>query len=141
MEESSNGECIEPVRRHYEDLFRRYNVTMVFSGHTHVYEHFWVPDDGHETRVRPSPTTFPHDGTAIHYLISGGGGGPRPANCNSLWNERDQQPSYNYSQARDCAYFFVQVHVRRERLDVEVIGVEGNANDHSTTSLDSFTIQ
>ena len=68
MAETGTGEAIGPVRKYYEALFRQYDVTMVFSGHAHVYDRFWVPDDGSASRSDPPKKAYPHDGKAIHYV-------------------------------------------------------------------------
>ncbi len=113
---------------------------MVFGGHTHVYEHFVVPDDSQATRARPSPVSFAHDGKAVHYLVTGGGGGPQPNSCATLWDER-QEHSYDFSQARGCAYHFTWVHLHGDVLEVEVIAVDGDAQAYSLSTLDSFSIE
>jgi hypothetical protein len=140
MEELVAGECVQPVREHYEQLFRDYDVTMVFAGHAHLYEHFYVPDDGSHTRQQPPPTTYPHDGNGIHYVITGGGGGPLPNGCSPIPPEKVQY-SYDYAQARNCGYHVTQVEVDGARLSVSVIAVEGDQTSHTTTLWDSFTIE
>ena len=140
MAESDAGECIGPVRAAYEDLLRRYDATLVFSGHSHVYEHFAVPDDGSPTRQRPHPQVYPHTGEAVHYVVTGGAGGPLPDGCRHLWDER-QEHSYPYSQARDCAYHLTHVRVQGPALQVEVLRVAGDGDDSTLTLMDSFELQ
>jgi hypothetical protein len=140
MEESGSGEAVEPVRKHYEALFRQYDVTMVFSGHVHMYEHFHVPDGGAATRASPPPKSYPHDGKSIHYLITGGGGGPLPNGCNPTPGEK-QQKSYDYMQSRACGYHVTQVKVAGKKLSVSVIGVKGSETSHTTSGLDGFAVE
>ena len=130
-----NGECIEPVRKHYESLFRKYDVTAVFAGHAHLYDHFYVPDDGHTTRASPPPKTYSHDGKAVHYLVTGGGGGPLNS-CKTLKKEK----SYSYFQKRGCFYHFTRVQVSGKKLIVSIIQVKGSQTSHTTTQFDSFTM-
>jgi hypothetical protein len=141
VETTTDGstDAVEPVRKHYEALFRKYDVTMVFAGHVHLYEHFYVPDDGSTTRQIPGPKSYPHDGKGIHYLITGGGGGPLPG-CSPMPNERKEK-SYNYTQARGCGYHVTRVQVKGKELAVSVVGVKGSATSYTTSSWDSFTVK
>ena len=136
MAESDSGECYGPVRGYYEALFRQYDVTMVFAGHAHLYDRFYVPDDGHATRQIPSPTTYPHDGEGIHYVVTGGGGGP----LNGCAAEK-QESSYDFGQGRRCDYHVTQVRVKGGRLDVSIVGVSGSASSHTSEVWESFTIE
>ena len=140
MAEAGDGDCLEPVRRHYEDLFRLYDVTLVFSGHAHVYDRFLVPDDGSASRARPSPGEYEHDGEGVHYIVTGGGGGPLPNNCSPPPGERDEV-SYDYSQQRGCGYHVTLVEVDGDALQLSIIGVQGSASDFTTSVWDTFTIQ
>jgi hypothetical protein len=139
MLESGSGECILPVREPYEQLFRDYDVTIVFSGHNHFYDRFYVPDDGTHTRQRPPPSTYPHDGQGVHYIVTGGGGGPLP-NCNPMPGER-LEFSYDYSQARGCGYHVTRVEVDGGTLTISIVGVSGDQNNFTTDVWDQFTIQ
>jgi len=136
MAETDDGECYGPVRGYYEALFRQYDVTMVFSGHAHLYDRFYVPDDGHATRQTPPPTAFPHDGQGIHYIVTGGGGGP----LNGCAPEK-QESSYDFAQGRRCDYHVTQVLVKGGRLDVNVVGVSGSATDHTSEVWETFTVE
>ena len=135
----NSTDAIEPVRKHYEPLFRQYDVTMVFAGHVHLYEHFYVPDDGATTRQVPGPKTYPHDGKGIHYVITGGGGGPLPG-CSPMPNERKEK-SYNYQQGRNCGYHVTRVQVAGKQLTVSAIAVDGTAASYTTKTWDSFTLK
>lgn len=139
MEEtSSSGECIQPVRTYYEALFRQYDVTMVFSGHAHVYDRFYVPDDGSASRSAPPKTSYPHDGKGIHYIVSGGGGGPLPGTCPPA---EKQQFSFDFGQARGCGYHVTHVKVHDATLTVDIVGVEGSETSYTTKVWDSFTVE
>ena len=141
MEETSaSGECVKPVRDDYEQLFRDHDVTVAFNGHVHLYEHFYVPDDGSATHQATAPTTYAHDGNAIHYITTGGGGGPTPSNCNPPPAPK-QQFSYDYLQTRNCGYHVTRVQVEGKKLTVNVLAVSGDASSQSTDTWDEFTIE
>jgi len=139
MAERADGECIGPVREAYEDLFQRYDATLVFSGHAHVYEHFAVPDDGSATRERPHPEVYAHTPDTVHYVTTGGAGGPLPDRCRSLWDER-REYSYDYSQGRGCAYHLTHVRVQGAALQVEVLEVDGDDEEYSLSLMDRFEL-
>jgi len=140
MAESGDGECIEPVRRYYGALFHQYDVELVLSGHAHVYDRFYVPDDGAATRARPPPASYPWGAQAVHYIVSGGGGGPLPSGCDPAPGER-QELSYDFSQARGCGFHFLRVEVEGRRMRIQVIGVSGSASDYATAVWDEFSIE
>jgi len=135
MSEQSSGECIQPVRKHYEALLRKYDATMVFSGHAHLYDRFYVPDDGSKTRQDPPPKTYPHDGKGIHYLVTGGGGGA----LNSCGLK--QELSYDYSQERACVHHVTRVQVKGKQLTVSIVKVKGSSTSYTKQVIDSFTVQ
>lgn len=139
MDERSVSGCVAPVRRLYEPLFRRYDVTMVFSGHAHLYDRFYVPDDDHPTRApagRRPTASFAHDRKGIHYVVTGGGGGPLKA-CRVLKRER----SYRYAQRRACVHHFTRVQVRGAALKVSAVRVRGSAAKHRAEVIDQFEIR
>lgn len=137
MADTATGECTGPVRDHYAAYFHDRDARMVFSGHAHVYDRFWVPDDGHRTADAP-PSAYPAGADAVHYVVTGGGGGPLPG-CSPLGGA-DGVVGWQYSQARGCGYHVTLVEVDGERLTVRVIGVVGTAADHTTAEWDRFTI-
>jgi len=139
MLETSDSECVGPVRGYYEQIFRDFDVDLVFAGHTHIYDRFYVPDDGTPTRQSPPPTHYDRDAEAVHYLVTGGGGGPQPS-CDPMADPL-QEYSYDYSQARGCGYHFVQVEVEGPALTVRIIGVEGDSDAHTSTVWDEFRIE
>jgi 3',5'-cyclic AMP phosphodiesterase CpdA len=138
MDERSRSGCVEPVRRLYEPLFRRYDVTLVFSGHAHLYDRFYVPDDDRKTRPRRGarPRRYPHDGKGIHYIVTGGGGGPLK-HCKILKKER----SHRYAQRRACVHHVTQVKIRGNQLEVSAVRVRGSAQRHQTKVIDRFVIR
>jgi hypothetical protein len=140
MAEGGTGEAIQPVRSYYEALFKKYDVTMVFSGHAHVYDRFYVSDDGTPTRSTPPKTSYPHDGKAVHYIVTGGGGGPLPSGCNPAPGEK-KELSYDFGPARGCGYHVTKVSVKGGSLKVEVVGVDGSETAFTTKVWDTFTIQ
>jgi len=131
----SSGECIQPVRKHYEALFRAHDVTAVFSGHAHLYDHFYVPDDAHKTRKDPAPKSYAHDGKAVHYIVTGGGGGGLNK-CG--WKK---QYSYDYFQNRACVYHVTRVRVEGKKLSFSIVKVKGSASSYTTSVVDSFVVQ
>ena len=138
MAEDGDSECVGPVREDYEDLFRAYDVTVAFSGHTHIYEHFAVPDDGSATRRDASAASYVHDGSAVHYVVTGGGGGPLP-DCDPLADPREEF-SADYLQGRGCGYHVTRVQVDGSELSVEVIGVDGGSGAWTTTTWESWEL-
>jgi hypothetical protein len=130
----ASGECIEPVREIYEEVFRRYDVTMVFSGHAHLYEHFVVPDDDRPIAGLRERDAFSHDGRAIHYIVTGGGGGPLNK---GHWRT---EKSASYSRERLCAYHFVQVTVNGNELTVSVVKIAGSRESHTSEIVDRFLV-
>lgn len=135
MSESSSGECIQPVRKQYQGLFRKYDVTAVFSGHAHLYDRFYVPDDGSKTRQSPPPASYPHDGKGIHYIVTGGGGG----GLNSCGLKKEL--SYDYSQKRACVFHVTRVQVKGTQLTVSVVQVKGSASSYTKQVIDKFTVK
>jgi hypothetical protein len=135
MPDTDDSECILPVRKAYEALFRKHDVTMVFAGHAHLYEHFWVPDDDHETRADPHPATYAGDGSAIHYVITGGGGGP----LNSCPTPK-KETSWAFFQGRFCDYHVTRVAVDGKKLSVTAVTVSGKSTSYTTKTADTFEI-
>ena len=117
----------------YEDLFREYDVTMVFSGHLHSYERYAVPDDGHKTKPENgAEQTFIFPNTFIHTIVTGGGGGPLK-DCS--WGIRHHEQSINFL-AKCGIYHFVTIDVHENALIGNAHQVSGN----NTTIIDSFKI-
>jgi len=129
-----SGECTGPVRKIYEDLFRKYDVTLVFSGHAHLYDRFYVPDDETPTRAEQPLVRFRHDGSGIHYIVTGGGGGP----LNKGNWRRDRSDAY--MQNRVCAYHVVEVRVEDRALTVNAHLVSGTAENPQSQLFESFSI-
>ncbi|WP_176014928.1 metallophosphoesterase [Victivallis sp. Marseille-Q1083] len=129
------GQCLKPVRDAYEALFRKYGVTMVFSGHIHQYEHLWVPDDRRFTRAE-APERRYAAGDGIHYLITGGGGGTL---CRA--GERPNEPSYRYRQAALREYHFLLVTVDESAITVKAFQVRGSARKYRIYRRDKFVIE
>ncbi len=135
------GDSLRPARLAYESLFRKYDVTMVFSGHAHTYDRFLVPDDGMPSQVSPPPTQYRHDGKAVHYLVIGpAGGNYLPGGCAPTPPPR-QELSYNYLQARKCGQNMARVSVSGDMLEVQVLGLEGGVGGYRLTEWDRFTLK
>lgn len=132
------GECMMPVRQAYEPLFKKYGVTMVFAGHVHNYEHFWVPADGSATRPAtddaPRRSSYPAGG-GIHYIVTGGGGGPLGA-----VGTRSGETSWQYRQAAMTGYHILDITVDGGTLKVDRVTLSGGLDDYKGTVSDSFTI-
>jgi hypothetical protein len=109
---------------------------VAFNGHVHLYEHFYVPDDGTHTQTDSPPTSYTHDGQAVHYVTTGGGG-PSPS-CDAT---PKHQFSWDYFQKRGCGNHVTYVQVVGKSLRFQVIHVTGNESDYSTEIWDEFTIQ
>lgn len=139
MAEDGDGESTGPVRGYYEDLFRAYDVTIAFSGHAHVYEHFQVPDDGSATRREASAASYPHDGSAVHYVVTGGGGGGLPG-CDPMADPREEH-SADYVQGRRCGHHVTRVQVDGPRLTVSIEGVVGGAGAWSRETWESWVLE
>ena len=156
--DGSIGEQYGLVRDSYQAIFRDYDVTMVFSGHSHMYEHLYVPDDGQSTRTtgttrltdgnRPAPPhhqLYEHSpGDGIHYLVTGGGGGNVLGKCigNVEVPERDGQAGRLYSQGRSTCtiYHVLQVQVTGTEVRVNVVGYSGDGGHVETELWESFTL-
>lgn len=140
MPEGPAGDALLPVRVPYERLFRRYNVTAVFTGHAHIYERFFVPDDDKPTRHLGRQKLFTHDGTGIHHITVGPSGSAfMPGNCARLWPQRPER-SLAFFQARGCGHNMVQVVVRGRWLDIRAVGLKGKPRRFTTSTWDRFTV-
>lgn len=128
------------VRNAYEPTFRQHGVTAVFSGHVHLYDRFYVPDDGHATRSATPPATYARSDSAIHHLTLGGAGGPLPSGCSPIPAEKNLT-SHAFQQKRQCGYHFLKVKVEGTKLTFDVIGVDGSSTSYTTAAWDHFTVQ
>jgi len=131
---------LKPVRTYYEPLFRKYDVSLVLSGHAHSYDRFHVPDDSSQTYTASPPGRYRLEGKAVHYIVSG------PAGASYLPGDCDPAPSpwkhlsLYYSQARGCGHNMLQISVHQDRLKVDVIEVSGDRYNYKTSLWDSFLI-
>jgi predicted phosphodiesterase len=83
----------------YVDLFERYGVDVVFSGHNHLYEHGLV--------------------NGVHYVVTGGGGGQIVVGF-------ETRP---WSVAGAMVHHYCRVTVGPERYTVAAIGTDGKVLD------------
>lgn len=130
------GECMKPVRDLYEPLFKKYKVNMVFTGHIHNYEHLLVPGDGTATAIpagQPRRKAYQWK-EGIHYLVTGGGGGPLGGIGN--WS----LPGKNYRQYGETGYHVLLVEVSGKNVRVRRIAVTGGEKDFSGKATDEFTV-
>jgi hypothetical protein len=140
MAEGGDGEAVGPVRGYYEELFRAYDVSLVFAGHAHVYEHFSVPDDGATSRsAGASAPSYTHDGSAVHYVVTGGGGGPLPG-CDPMASPREEH-SADYLQGRGCGYHVTRVEVDGDRLGVSIVGLEGGSGAWTSETWERWALE
>ncbi len=136
--EEDELDAVGPIRRAYEPLLRQYDVTLVFSGHVHGYERFFVPDDGRPTRAAAPPERYDLDGAAVHYVVVGpSGAGFLPYDCDPVQPER-QEKSYSYTQGRRCGHNFALVEVRGAELAVTILGLSGRASRYRAEVWDQF---
>lgn len=112
------------VRARYMPLFRRHGVTLLFTGHEHLYEHF-------VERYRDAAGQW----RRMDQIVSGGGGAPLYA----YLGEPDLR-AYRAASGADSArvahvvkpgpapgdnpYHFLVVHVDGPRVWIEVVGVD-----------------
>lgn len=112
-----NGGVNEPLRDLWESIFLEYGVDVVFNGHMHCYEHFYVK--------------------GIHHVVTGGGGAP-------LQDPVDKAADGTVFRRYGMLHY-VRVTVDGNTLRVEAIPVASVYEDaaHLTPSgrpIDSFTI-
>lgn len=115
------------VRTNYMPLFRKHNVTILFTGHEHLFEHF--VERYRDATGRPQ---------RIDHIVSGGGGAPlytytrepdlrdymKASGADSSRVTHLVRPG---SKVRDLAYHYVVVHVDGARVWMEVVGVDQGA--------------
>jgi len=92
---------INPNTVKFVPLFEKYNVTAVFSGHDHAYEHFLS--------------------NGIHYFVSGGGGGP-------LYDVDAPLPGITLMLEKTA--HFLKVSVDGKRALLEAVTPGGRIIDH-----------
>jgi hypothetical protein len=122
------GALVEPasaaLRARYMPLFRRNHVTILFSGHEHLFEH-WVEryedSDGHKRRV--------------DHIVTGGGGAPLYAYRGEP-DVREYLKAYTTEKVSldhivrpginpgDNPYHYLLVQVDGDRIRLEVMGVD-----------------
>ena len=150
LPEPYEGYASRPVREVYGDLLEQYDVTAVFAGHAHMYDHLYVPDDGHTTRIADGgyPNVYDAAEDGIHYITTGGGGGGNvtghhdglvePA-CPGIVSWSDGR---YYSMRRYCGRHFVHVAVDGERITIRSIAVWGyDPEAPHTWTIEEFTIE
>ena len=106
-----------PLQQEWEQIFRDTGVDVVFNGHMHCYEHFFVG--------------------GIHYVVTGGGGAPL--------QDRVERAADGTVFRRYGALHYVRVTVSGKMMKVEAIPVASVYDDeiHLTPGgrpMDSFTI-
>ncbi len=96
------------VRNAFSPLFEQYGVQLVLSGHEHDYE-------------RTLPTRAAAAGTAVTYIVTGGGGAPLYPSGTAGWTA--------YSASR---HHYVRATVTECTLGAQAIGLNGSTFDSVT---------
>ncbi len=113
-----NGNTLLEKRKKLVDLFERYEIQLVLSGHDHLYQHNLLKYDNHE----------------MHFIVGGGGGGAlRSLAKDDNISEYSKQFSdqgfdiVQLKQQKMYHYFEINFDKRRLKLDIyEVTGNNGN---------------
>jgi len=110
------GGVNESLRELWEPIFLEDGVDVVFNGHMHCYEHFYVK--------------------GIHYIVTGGGGAPLQ---DSIDEVADGAISRRYGMLH-----YMRVTVAENTMQVEVVPVASVYNDEvhplGGQSFDSFAV-
>lgn len=110
------GGVNESLRELWEPIFLENGVDVVFNGHMHCYEHFYVK--------------------GIHYIVTGGGGAP-------LQDSIDEAAAGTISRRYGMLHY-MRVTVAENTMQVEVVPVASVYNDEvhplGGQSPDSFAI-
>lgn len=134
-------DSLAPLRRAYEALFRQYDVTLVLAGHIHLYERFYVPDDGTTTvGTVPSGAVAVRTTQGIHHLTLGPAGGFLPNTCRPFPPTRNTV-STRYAQSRDCGHNLAVVDIDGRRLSLEVKGISASGNGYAETPWDRLVLR
>jgi hypothetical protein len=96
------------VRNAFAPLFEQYGVQLVVSAHEHDYE-------------RTLPTRAASTGTAVTYLVTGGGGAPLYPAGTAAWTD--------YSASR---HHYIRAAVTECSLSMKAIGLDGSTFDSVT---------
>lgn len=101
------------IQRDFVDLYQRYGVDLVLSGHIHSYERSWPLRDG-----RPACG-------GVTYVQAGGGGGD---------TERAMPVASATAAALFSGFHFVLVRVWQGRLELEMYDADGRLRDSAAFS-------
>jgi hypothetical protein len=89
------------------------------------------------TQTLSPPATYDRAVDAIHYVVSGGGGGPLGPT-----SPHEDREGYEFLQGSVRAgYHFLRVAVDGRRLAVRVIQVVGSAGSYTTSTWETFAIE
>jgi len=115
---SKFGQNLLEKRNKLLELFEKYHVQVVFSGHEHVYQHNILKHDS---------------GRMTHFLVGGGGGTPlRELSSKKTQQKRqqhfDEQGLQVSSIRQEKIYHFYQVDVKKNEISIKVQEVTGNKN-------------
>ncbi len=109
----NGGVADEGLRSLWEPIFIENKVDIVFNGHMHCYEHFYV--------------------NGIHHVVTGGGGAPLQAPA-SATAEGTVFRSYG-------ELHYVLVTVDKDRMNVEVISVATVSGDKVSLSASRYLLE
>ena len=128
--EPGSGRDLLQKRRRLIQLFDRYNVQVVFSGHDHLYQHSIVRyDQNRET----------------HFIVGGGGGTPLrdvpDEGTRAAYLRHFQNEGFDVSlQTVAKIYHYCLVRVNADRCSIHVVQVTGE-KDQPTRSVEQIEIK
>lgn len=113
------------------ELFRKYNVQVVFSGHDHLYQHNLLSSDDKEEKP-------------IHLIVGGGGGTPlrpksSPKKILEFENYFRNQNLKTKSLIQSENYHYSLVEIRSDSLKVKVVRIAKD-QELSGDIIDQFVI-
>ena len=158
------GYNVHQVREAYGSMFEEFDVSFVFAGHAHMYDHLYVPHpdaSGQRAATRPDTLTVQWPQKAddptpvfplaqgVHYITTGGGGGGNlthtpgqsVGNPNYCPAESSSYEGYGFVQKRWCRRHFVHVRVDGESIEVEATEVQPLAVTPNTWLIEQFNIE
>ena len=127
----AHGQNLEGKRKQLLNLFRKYGVQVVFSGHEHLYEHDVIRWDGARPHV-------------MHQVISSGGGTP-PRNI-ATRSELDDRQTYYDQQGlnvenlrQETAFHYTHVSIQPDSMVIATKEVK-EYGDHDTELMERIVI-
>lgn len=114
----ANGRNLEEKRTKLINLFERYRVCVVMSGHDHLYQHNILRYGG---------------GEQMHFLVGGGGGAPvrrvksesKRADCRRYFESIGMD--VDFSNHRSIYHYYL-INVTTQKLSIDVFEIAGDAS-------------